>query len=157
MRARQVWWRLLLAGAVCLAAHGARAEDDTAPSAKPAPERPSIHLNRWQEDWSVLADPALRTEPLDNLKYIPLSSADPNSYASLGLNLRERVESTQLAPFGIGNPHTDTYLIQRLEVHADIRPNAHWQIFVQLQDDRAFDKDLITPVDKNPREPPGAE
>jgi Alginate export len=150
MRARQVWWSSLLAGAVCLAAHAARAEDGNAPSANPAPERPSIHLNRWQEDWSVLADPALRTEPLDNLKYIPLSSADPNSYASLGLNLRERVESTQLAPFGIGNPHTDTYLIQRLEVHADIRPNAHWQIFVQLQDDRAFDKDLVTPVDKNP-------
>jgi hypothetical protein len=150
MRARQVWWSSLLAGAVCLAAHGARAEDDNAQSVNSAPERPSIHLNRWQEDWSVLADPALRTEPLDDLKYIPLSSADPNSYASLGLNLRERVESTQLAPFGIGNPHTDTYGIQRLEVHADIRPNAHWQIFVQLQDDRAFDKDLITPVDKNP-------
>src|ERR1700722_1535279 len=150
MRARQMWWRSLLAGAVCLAAHGARAEDDNAPSTNPAPERPSIHLNRWQEDWSVLADPALRTEPLDNLKYIPLSSDDPNSYASLGLNLRERVESTQLAPFGIGNRHTDTYLIQRLEVHADIRPNANWQIFVQLQDDRAFDKDIITPVDKNP-------
>ncbi len=150
MRARQVWWRSLLVGAVCLAAHGARAEDDNAPSTNPATERPGIHLNRWQEDWSVLADPALRTEPLDDLKYIPLSSADPNSYASLGLNLRERVESTQLAPFGIGNPHTDTYLIQRLEVHADIRPNAHWQIFVQLQDDRAFGKDLVTPVDKNP-------
>jgi len=150
MRARQVWLRSLLAGAVCLAAHGARAEDDNAPSTNPAPERPGIHLNRWQEDWSVLADPALRTEPLDNLKYIPLSSADPNSYASLGLNLRERVESTQLAPFGIGNPHTNTYGIQRLEIHADVRPNANWQIFVQLQDDRAFDKDLITPVDKNP-------
>ncbi len=150
MRARQVWWRSLLAGAVCLAALGARAGDDNAPSTNPAPERPGIHLNRWQEDWSVLADPALRTEPLDNLKYIPLSSADPNSYASLGLNLRERVESTQLAPFGIGNPHTNTYGIQRLEIHADVRPNANWQIFVQLQDDRAFDKDLITPVDKNP-------
>jgi hypothetical protein len=150
MRARQVWLRSLLAGAVCLAAHGARAEDDNAPSVNLAPERPGIHLNRWQEDWSVLADPALRTEPLDDLKYIPLSSGDPNSYASLGLNLRERVESTQLAPFGIGNPHTNTYGIQRLEVHADLRPNAHWQIFVQLQDDRAFDKDLITPVDKNP-------
>jgi Alginate export len=60
------------------------------------------------------------------------------------------VESTQIAPFGIGNPHTNTYLIQRLELHADIRPNAHWQIFVQLQDDRAFGKDLITPIDKDP-------
>jgi Alginate export len=113
-------------------------------------ERPGIHLNRWQEDWSVLADPKLRTEPFDNLKYIPLSGDDPNSYLSLGLNLRDRVESTQVAPFGIGNPHANTYLIQRLEVHADIHPNANWQIFVQLQDDRAFGKDIITPVDKNP-------
>ena len=147
MRAR---WRPLLAGVVCLAAQVTRAEDDNPQSANPTPERPAIHLNRWQEDWSVLADPALRTEPLDNLKYIPLSSGDPNSYASLGLDLRERVESTQLAPFGIGNPHTNTYGIQRLEVHADIRPNANWQIFVQLQDDRAFGKDIITPVDSNP-------
>jgi hypothetical protein len=129
----------------CVSACAARADD----------ERPKIGLNRWQEDWSVLADPTLRTEPLDDLKYIPLSSGDPHSYASLGLNLRERVESTPIAPFGIGpvgsdNSHRITYLIQRLELHADIRPDAHWQIFVQLQDDRAFDKDLITPVDKDP-------
>jgi hypothetical protein len=144
------WWRPLLAGVICLAAHVTRAADDNASGTNPTPERPGIHLNRWQEDWSVLADPALRTQPFDSLKYIPLSSADPNSYASLGLNLRDRVESTQLAPFGIGNSHTDTYLIQRLELHADIRPNANWQLFVQLQDDRAFGKDIVTPVDSNP-------
>ena len=123
--------------------------DDT-PGSNAEPRRPNISFLRWQEDWSVLADPALRTEPFDSLKYLPLSSDDPNSYVSLGLNLRERVESTQIAPFGVGNPHTNTYLIQRLEFHADIHPNANWQIFVQLQDDRAFSKDLITPVDKNP-------
>jgi Alginate export len=147
----------LLAGIVaCVAAHGTHADDSTTssdittPVISQAHDRPKIGLNRWQEDWSVLADPALRTQPLDDLKYIPLSSGDPNSYASLGLNLRERVESTQIAPFGVGDSRTNTYLIQRLELHADIRPNAHWQIFVQLQDDRAFGKDLITPVDKDP-------
>ena len=123
--------------------------DDT-PGSNAEPRRPNISFMRWQEDWSVLADPALRTETFDSLKYIPLSSDDPNSYVSLGLNLRERVESTQIATFGVGNPHTNTYLIQRLEFHADIHPNANWQIFVQLQDDRAFSKDVITPVDKNP-------
>src|SRR6202007_1176543 len=107
----------------CVAAHGAHADDSAIPSDRTIPipqvhDRPKIGLNRWQEDWSVLADPALRTEPLDDLKYIPLSSGNPNSYASLGLNLRERVESTQLGPFGIGNPHTNTYDIQRLEIHA---------------------------------------
>jgi Alginate export len=151
VRALQVWRRSLLASAVFLAVHGCRADDDsTTPIVPEANDRPKIGLNRWQEDWSVLADPALRTEPFDNLKYIPFSDADPNSYASLGLDLRNRVESTQLAPFGIGDPHTNTYLIQRLELHADIRPNANWQLFVQLQDDRAFGKDVITPVDSNP-------
>lgn len=119
-------------------------------SARAGDARPDISFMRWQEDWSGLADPALRTEPLDSLKYISLSSKDDESYASLGLNLRERVESTQIAPFGIGNPHANTYLLQRLEVHADVHPNAHWQIFVQLQDDRAFGKDVIEPIDKNP-------
>ena len=144
------WISLLAATVACVAAHGTRADDSTTPIILQAHDRPEIHLNRWQEDWSVLADPALRTEPLDNLKYIPLLSGDPNSYASLGLYLRERMNSTQIAPFGIGNHHTNTYLIQRLELHADIRPNANWQIFVQLQDDRAFGKDIITPVDENP-------
>src|SRR6201997_4171301 len=129
---------------------GTAVAQDAGSLAMGLPARPTIGMTRWQEDWSVLADPALRTEPLDNLKYIPLSSDDPASFISLGLNLRERVESTQIAPFGVGNPHANTYLIQRLEFHTDIHPNASWQIFVQLQDDRAFGKDLITPVDKDP-------
>lgn len=151
LRARRARWASLLAGGVAfLAAHGIRADDGATSTTPDSPERPVIQLNRWQEDWSVLADPELRSEPLDNLKYIPLWSDDPSSYASLGLDLRDRVESTQIAPFGIGNSQTNTYVIQRLEMHADIHPDIHWQIFVQLQDDRAFGKDVITPVDKDP-------
>jgi hypothetical protein len=123
---------------------------DDAPSSSAEPLRPEIRFERWQEDWSVLTDPELRTEPLDNLKYIQLSSGDPRSYLSFGLNLRDRIESTQVAPFGIGNPDSNTYVIQRLEVHADLHPSANWQVFVQLQDDRAFRKDMLTPVDKDP-------
>jgi hypothetical protein len=150
IHARRARWISLLAAAVTyLGAPGTHADDSEPASTSAVHERPAIHLNRWQEDWSVLADPALRTEPLDNLKYMPLSSDDPNSYISLGFNLRERVESTQIAPFGIGNPHANTYLIQRLELHADVHPNANWQVFVQLQDDRAFSKDIVTPVDQD--------
>ena len=148
---RRAHWITLLAVAVAyFAAPGTRADDSDPASTPAVHERPKIQLNRWQEDWSVLADPELRTEPLDNLKYIPLSSSDPNSYASLGLDLRERVESTQIDPFGIGSSHANTYLIQRLDIYADVHPNANWQVFVQLQDDRAFSKDIITPVDKDP-------
>jgi hypothetical protein len=83
VHARHARWASLLAGgAAFLAAHGIRADDGATSMTPGPPERPAIQLNRWQEDWSVLADPELRTEPLDNLKYIPLWSGDPNSYAS---------------------------------------------------------------------------
>ncbi|HXK22667.1 MAG TPA: alginate export family protein [Myxococcota bacterium] len=115
-----------------------------------APERPKILFNRWQEDWSVLADPSLRTEPWDFLKYIPLWSQDPKSYASLGVTIRERIESNHAPSFGVGPGNGDTYLLDRLQFHADIRPDQHWQLFVQLEDVRAPWKDVITPVDENP-------
>jgi hypothetical protein len=141
----------LLAGAIAfVTARGGRADDGVTPIAPSTQERPKIEFNRWEEDWSALADPTLRTEPFDEFKYIPLVPGDPESYASLGMNLRERMESTQDGPFGIGDSHTNTYGLQRLELHADVRPDVHWQMFVQLQDDRAFDKDIITPVDEDP-------
>jgi hypothetical protein len=134
------------------ASRGTRAEDASTiadPAPNPAPTRPAIGFNRWQEDWSVLADPALRTQPFDALKYIPLSKTNPKSYLSWGANLRERFERIDAPAFGTGPQHGDSYLIQRAEIHADLRPNEHWQIFAQLQDDRAFEKKVITPVDKD--------
>src|SRR5471032_2430536 len=65
-----------------------------------AANRPAIKSNRWQEDWSPLADEALKTEPFDSLKYISLSDTDPQRYASLGLTLRERFESNDASGFG---------------------------------------------------------
>ena len=113
-------------------------------------ERPKISSNRWQEDWSVLANPALRTQPLDELKYIPFYVTDPKSYVSLGATLRERFETNNAPGFGVGRTPGDSWLIQRLQVHADIRPNDSWQFFVQLEDARAFDKADLSPADQNP-------
>src|SRR5580700_11399949 len=84
------WWSALAA------------DDESASAAGEIPSRPSIMFNRWQEDWSVLADARVPREPLDNLKYIPLSSGDPESYLSLGANLRERFEDNNAAGFGTG-------------------------------------------------------
>ena len=58
------WVSLLAAAVACLAAPGSWADDSDPASAPIAHERPEIQLNRWQEDWSVLANPELRTEPL---------------------------------------------------------------------------------------------
>ena len=114
----------------------------------PDPSRPAIAFNRWREDWSVLADPALRTEPLDSLKYIPLG-ADPKTYLSLGLNLRERFESSDANGFGTKNTPAANYLISRLEAHADLRLDSQLQIFTQLQSDFAPGKERLTPVDQD--------
>lgn len=111
--------------------------------------RPSVLFNRWQEDWSVLANPCVPAKPLDGLKYMPLGG-DPDSYLSLGANLRERVEVNDAPLFGIGAGHSDTYLIQRAQVSADAYIAQHFQFFVQLEDARAFGKDTVSPVDKNP-------
>ncbi len=111
--------------------------------------RPKILTNRWQEDWSSLADRALRTEPLDGLKYIPLFVTDPKSYVSLGASLRERVEVNDAPGFGISGVRPDAYLLQRLQMHVDVHLNENWQVFTQFEDVRAFDKTTVTAVDQN--------
>lgn len=131
--------------ALCLLSAGACAED----AASDPITRPATKTNRWAEDWSPLADPARRTQPFDDLKYIPLFAADPKSYLSLGLTLRERFESNRTPAFGIGGPRGDAYLLQRLQIHLDARLNENWQIFAQVEDVRAPGKRVITSVDEN--------
>jgi hypothetical protein len=109
-----------LLAASCLLAGSlvARAEEEA--------KRPEIRTNRWQEDWSALADPALRTEPLDAIKYIPIMPGDPKSYMSFGMTLRERFESVNAAAFGTSGNKPDNYLIQRLQFHAEIGISRRW-------------------------------
>ncbi|WFR97916.1 alginate export family protein [Rhizobium tumorigenes] len=114
-----------------------------------APKRPPIKTNRWQEDWSALADPALKTQPLDRLKYVPIGIADPQSYVSFGATVRERFESNGAPSFGIGGVEHDSYLLQRAQIHADFHINENWQLFTQLEDVRAFDKTIIGGADQN--------
>lgn len=138
--------------AVCAAASilwilatSALAEEDSA--ARLA--RPALKIDRWQEDWSPLANPALAVQPFDSLKYIPLVPSDPYSYASLGLSLRERFESNRSPGFGLLGIRGDSYLLQRLQFHLDVHLNKNLQIFTEFEDVRAFDKRVITPVDEN--------
>ncbi|MGV8921576.1 MAG: alginate export family protein [Pseudomonas sp.] len=128
-------------------ANNIEANLDAAPGA--ATTRPAIKTNRWQEDWSALANPALRTQPFDSLKYIPLSSDDPQRYLSLGFTLRERFEINGASGFGSKDVARDEYLIQRFQVHADLHFNENWRLFTQLEDSRAFDKTTLSPADQD--------
>lgn len=135
-------WKALAVAAFALARAAAAQE-------AAAPARPAFASNRWQEDWSALADPALRTEPGDALKYIALDARDPSTYLSLGANLRERFESNDASGFGTAGARADSYVIQRAQVHADLRFGGHWQAFVQLEDARAYGKRNLGSADRN--------
>jgi hypothetical protein len=112
------------------------------------PDRPAIAFNRWSEDWSVLADPDVPREPLDELKYIPLSDVDAHTYLSFGANIRERFEVND-ANFGTGGNQQDSYLLSRVEAHADLRIAGRVQMFLQLQSDTAPGKEPLTSVDQD--------
>jgi hypothetical protein len=112
-------------------------------------QRPTILFNRWQEDWSVLADPDVPREPFDKFKYLPLSTYDPKTYLSFGLNLRERIESNDAATFGLAGNHSDTYLLSRFEVFADLRIADQLQLFTMLASDFASNKSPLLPVDQD--------
>ena len=111
-----------------------------------ASARPAINwFYRWQEDWSVLSDPNLRTDPFDSIKYIPFGS-DPKTYLSLGTTIRERFESVSMRLTPI---QPDNYLLDRVQLHADLHLGPHVQIFTQALDARAVGKNLIGPVDQD--------
>lgn len=137
---------LALAGTIAIAAP-VRAEEQAPQPDAPA-TRPRPSTNRWQEDWSALADPALRQTPLDRLKYLPLAADDTQRYLSLGANLRERFESNDAPGLGTGDA-ADAYLLQRLQLHADLRLGSDWQAFAQLEDVRAYAKRVHSGADQN--------
>lgn len=140
---RRAW----TAGLLCAAAPQMASADEQSKAS--TPQRPAIMFNRWQEDWSVLADPRVPREPFDELKYIPLSGFDPRTYLSVGANTRERFESNNAPNFGTGPNRSQNYVISRNEFHADLRVADQLQAFVQFQADYAPWKTMLTPVDRN--------
>lgn len=146
--ARRCKVTLLGASALALLASAAGAQE-LAASAAPActVQRPAINFNRWNENWRALADPCVPRQPFDDLKYIALG--DGGSYLSLGGGLRERYEHIATPLFGAGSARSDGYVIQRLNLHADLRLGQYTQVFGQLVDARAFDKATLAPPDSD--------
>jgi hypothetical protein len=128
----------------CLPASPVLADDQS-----PVPQRPAIMFNRWQEDWSVLADPRVPRQPFDEFKYISLSDTDPHTYLSFGADTRERFEANNTAGFGTGANRNQDYVITRNEFHADLRVADQLQAFVQFQSDFAPWKTMLLPVDQD--------
>src|ERR1700744_491195 len=54
------------------------------------PVEPAYTLSRYDEDYSFLANPANRTEPLDLIKYTPLLDLGPLYFVTVGADIREQ-------------------------------------------------------------------
>ena len=106
---------------------------------------PGITIERYSEDWSVLADPRRRTgrwtEPF---KYLPLNDAG-DLYLTTGLEARTRYESYQHGQWG-QQPRND-YLWNRVMPYADLHMG-QLRVFAQpiISDISGADR-VETPVD----------
>jgi hypothetical protein len=110
--------------ALCiLAAARAAAQGATSP--------PPFQIVRHDEDYSYLSDPARRTDALDAIKYIPLSSSRPDVYLSLGGELRERLEVFTNANW-LPLP-TDAFLLQKYMLSADLHLGSRVRVFASLK------------------------
>ena len=113
------------------------------PSADPAiqpesvisgyPVAPTYTLSRYDEDYSYLANPANRTEPLDVIKYIPLFNLGPSYFVTLGGDIREQYEFIQNDNFGLGSVNNHGYWLQRLMPYSDWHFGPFFRVFVQLK------------------------
>lgn len=93
--------------------------------------RPAYQLMHYDEDWSMLADPAQRSDRLDALKYIRLG---PDGwYVSLGGEIREKYELLDQPGFGIGPADQNGYLLQRYLLSSDFHLGSRFRFFTELQ------------------------
>ena len=97
-----------------------------------APLHPRFELSRQDEDWSVLRDPALRTDAFDTVKFIPLNR-DGSSWLTLGGEARERYEYFDNFNWGKGPQDDNGYLLQRYMIHADAHIGENFRVFTQFK------------------------
>lgn len=88
------------------------------------------NILRENEDWSFLADPTLKKDVWDPIKYMPLGSQ--SWYVSLGGEMREVFEQVGNDNWGKQN-FTNTFFLQRYMFHADWHLGRHVRVFTQLK------------------------
>ena len=95
----------------------------------PAPER-TYNLLRENDDWSFLADPSLRRDFWDPIKYIPLGCEA--CYVSLGGEVRQVFEQVANDNWG-KQAYMNTFLLQRYMLHSDWHLGKRFRVFIQLK------------------------
>ena len=129
----------------------ASAPSESAEKATPAapPRGPQYMALRFNDDFSYLDGPTGSFAPdwFDPIKNIHLND---DWRLLLGGELRERMESETNRTFGARDPGQDTFLLQRLTLHADLKYRKLFRVFLEGIDAPAFDKDLpLAPNQEN--------
>ncbi|HEY4415295.1 MAG TPA: alginate export family protein, partial [Verrucomicrobiae bacterium] len=107
---------------------GVASADDAVTLAPPPP----FKKLRYDENYEYLRDPALRSDYLDAIKYVPFTT-NGNGYLTLGGEIRERYEFYRNNLWGRGPQDDNGYLLQRYMVHADAHLGDNFRIFTQLK------------------------
>ena len=117
------WAPLSLALPLC-----AQVQDES-----PAPIR-AYNLLRENDDWSFLANPSLRSDFWDPIKYIPLGclTCCEACYVSLGGEVREVFEQVGNDNWG-KQRYVNAFLLQRYMLHSDWHLGENFRVFVQLK------------------------
>src|SRR6266478_5184444 len=105
------------------------AENMTTTGETPFPP-PSYKILRFDEDYSCLTNPAIRSDWFDPVKYIPLRENEPYWYLSFGGELRERFEGIHDDNFGIGSG-PDSYWLQRVTLLGDLHLGERVRVFAE--------------------------
>jgi hypothetical protein len=123
MRCFAFWVALFLALPLC-----AQVQDES-----PAPVR-NYNLLRENDNWSFLADPSLRSDFWDPIKYIPLGclTCCEARYLSLGGEIREVFEQVGNDNWG-KQRYMNAFLLQRYMLHSDWHLGKNFRVFVQLK------------------------
>ncbi|HEX6784397.1 MAG TPA: alginate export family protein [Sphingomicrobium sp.] len=126
-----------LAGTLALLiATGAKAQASVDAAPPPSPFR-------YDDDSSKF-----RTSPAENayarLKYISLGEA---RFLSLGADLRERVETSDVSVLGLRNSTADTYDLHRLLLYADLHLGPDIRAFAQIGNHEEVGRHPASPTD----------
>ncbi|POG10942.1 hypothetical protein BGP84_14805 [Pseudomonas putida] len=135
-------WVPLVLLSLCQSVHAANPLEESRPGRPGAP--------RWIEDYRFLDDPGKATDPFDGLRYHRLSES---AWLQLGAEARYRADALDKPFFGLRGVKDDSYLLQRLQAHADLHLfDDAMRTFVQVENTRAFGKDLYSPNDEGRNE-----
>ena len=95
-------------------------------------------IERWDEDYSYLKDPANRNDFFDPIKYVPLGQGD--SYLSFGGQARYRYDYFNNTAFGAGVQDETGFHLIRLLAHVDAHFGPDFRAFVQVNSGLEFDR-----------------